>query len=63
MLMGQVFWDKLVCDHLFDMPVFASSLFFLERAGGLHVIILREEKVQEDQSTMPVGQTEHLTTI
>jgi hypothetical protein len=40
-----------------------QKFFFLERAGGLHVIILREEKVQEDQSTMPVGQTEHLTKI
>jgi hypothetical protein len=40
-----------------------QHVFFLERAGGLHVIILRKEKVQEDQSTMPVGQTEHLTTL
>jgi hypothetical protein len=34
--------------------------FFLERAGGLHVIILREEKVQKDQNTLPIGQAKTL---
>jgi hypothetical protein len=37
-----------------------SCVFFLERAGGLYVIILREEKVQEDQNTMPIGQAKTL---
>jgi hypothetical protein len=36
-----------------------SQSFFLERAR-LHVIILREEKVQEDQNTLPLGQAKTL---
>jgi hypothetical protein len=40
------------------------DFFFLDRAGELHVIILREEKrSKEDQSPMPRGQANQLDQI